>query len=177
MKNRQGQVRRVILLTCFFCLVFSSVSHATIIVYDSLTTVEHTAVLKTRTKGFLTPKGGKRVQFLLKNRLLCKTLTGFDGFGYCEFKPQKPGLFRLTVKSESEKAQGLLYVATPEDEVFFIEIESMAPEPLSFILNREDLKQARDALKKLYRKFLVVYTGSSMGFSEIKALLKEIDLP
>ncbi|RME63966.1 MAG: hypothetical protein D6778_08770, partial [Nitrospirae bacterium] len=27
------------------------------------------------------------------------------------------------------------------------------------------------------RKFLVVYTGSSMGFSEIKALLKEIDLP
>lgn len=177
MVYKKRQAEGVILLACLFCFFLCPGSWASVIVYDALTGAGRSVLLKAQKKGFLAPEGGKRVQFFFEDRPVCNGLTGFDGFAYCEFIPERHGRFNVTVKAEDETGKGSLYVLSRKDKVFFVDVNSVVPQSLSFFLNKEELTGPRKALKKLSRRFILVYTSATIGFTEIKVLIKKVSLP
>lgn len=173
----ERQSGRLVLLLCFFIFFNSGNLNATILVYDLITSKAEPVQLTAAVKGLFTPKGGIRVQFFIDTQKVCNTLTGFDGFAFCQYTPFRKGVHLIVVKTSTEQGKGHLYVLSPKERVFFIQMQALLNRPFPFVMSEDYLQDTEKAISKISKIMPVVYLDSSVGFRNMKRVIDRFHLP
>lgn len=164
------------ILFTFLFFVFSNAASAEVVGYDSVTATHKTIQLKALTKGKFFPEGGMLVEFYLEGKHIGTTLSGGDGYALLEYLPLSPGVKHLKVKAGVDTDEGVLLITGENDKVLLIEIEGIL-----FVPTLRDLlqpvKESKEALQRLSKKFRIVYLTTMIGVKESKGRLKDNGFP
>ncbi|MCX7793654.1 MAG: hypothetical protein N2257_04530 [Thermodesulfovibrionales bacterium] len=155
-------------------LLLSSISSAAINVEDRLCIAGDEIMLSAEIRKGLFRKGGVIVEFFIDGRSAGRSLSGGDGVAYRAFTAQKTGLFRVTVTTEEERAEGLLLCLKRGQAILLIDIETLKENPFSLIPR----KDSREVIRRLKRRFPVVYLYAGlMSGKDIKEWLMKNGFP
>lgn len=163
-----------LILLCQFLLGGVSPTEAATIVFDRVTTVGTSVYLKVLTKGRLFSQGGKRVTFYLDGKLLGKTLTGGDGYGYLKYIPDQTGIQNIEVRTDEDKGSGSLLVLAKDEKAIVLEIEGS----LKLSLYSEDIRdESREAVSTLIRSHKIIYLNRFFDTGLSKKWLEKEKFP
>ena len=163
-----------IFLICGFLTIPAARSLGAVIVFDNVTTVGTPVYLKVLTKGRVFAAGGRLVEFFLDGQSLGKNLTGGDGYGYRKYTPTRAGTLKIRATSKLESGNGLLLVMKKSEKAILIEIEGGFKD--AFISNIA-AGASRQAVKKLLKKYRVIYLSRRTGMRGARTLLDEVEFP
>ncbi len=166
-----------VVLICLFIFGLPCRSHATVVLYDKLTTVGTPVTLTIRTKGLIGPQSGQTFSVLSGKKTLCKGLTGFDGYGYCEITPSKKGALVLTVRTKGESTMGTVYVLSRTRKLFLLQMESLGLFSPFLIIDKSRLIEVIKTLNEISPKYFLVYISSELGFLQAKKMFLQAGLP
>ena len=142
--------------------IASPVCTADVVVFDRVTTVNTPVRITVLTKGRFFSEGGRLVDLYLEEKHLKRILTGGDGYGYYKITPRSPGFLKITARSNSDSAEGLLLVMTPKDRAIAIEVEQGFKQAVF----SEEIKQSSlKAVKSLGNKYKIIYLTRIVGKS------------
>ncbi len=170
-------IRRLLLLNAFFLSItflFSSVSYAAVVAFDSVAVIGKPVMLKAQTKRLIFPKGGRLVEFYMDEKHMGRTLSGGDGYAFLEYLPRKAGLRKVEVRSDDVRDNASILVMRRNDRVIFIEIEGGLFES---ILSNRPREGSKSAIKGLLRKYRIVYITTMLGTKNSGKWLKEKSFP
>ena len=140
----------------------ATICTADVVVLDRVTTVNTPVRITVLTKGRFFSEGGRLVDLYLKEEHLKRILTGGDGYGYYKITPRNPGYLKITARSNSDSAEGLLLVLTPKDRSIAIEVE----QGFKNAVFSEEIKQSSlKAVKSLSKKYKIIYLSRIVGKS------------
>lgn len=127
---------------------------AEILVHDMVIIRNEKILLKAQTKGKFLDKGGELVEFFIDGKTIGKRLSGGDGFAYREFASSKTGLRKITVKSTTYEASGVLLALNKGSKIVFVDFEEG-------LLGGELLKKSpkdgsQNAIKEINKRYPVV---------------------
>jgi hypothetical protein len=166
--------RLSIFLICGFIVLPTAQCLSAVIVYDNVTTVGTPVFLKVLTKGRIFADGGRLVEFFLDDNSFGKNLSGGDGYGYRKYTPKRPGLIKLKARSKGESGSGLLLVVKKSEKVIFIEIESGFKDAF---ISEIAAGASRRAVKKMMKKYRIIYLSRYTGVRAARELLDEGEFP
>jgi hypothetical protein len=167
----------MVLFLLFFIIIilfWANTGYPSLIVYDDVTSVGKKVKLKALVKGRLFPQGGELIEFYIEGRHIGTHLSGGDGYAFLYYKPLSSGIKTLKIKKDSEEDEGILLVTNKNDKVLLIEIEGTLFEN---ILLLKPLKEGIRILKRLSRKFRIIYLTKLIGISTSRKWLKDNDFP
>ena len=159
----------IIFLLLLHALSFRA-AFAGVIVYDGVSSLNNPVRLKALTKGRFFSQGGRLVEFYVDKKHVGRTLSGGDGHAFLKYQPRSPGIKRLKVTAGTDEDEGILLVTKEKDKVVLIEIESALFENL-FLL--EPLKQSKEAVYTLSKRFRIVYTTTLLGVKKSRKWLQD----
>jgi hypothetical protein len=148
------------LLSILFISIIVPVSHSKVVVFDQVTTVQTPIKIKLLTGNVFFSAGGRMVDIYLDNNLLKKILTGGDGYGYLKYTPREPGLKKITGRSNSDSASGLLLVLNDNEKAIIIETEGAFKDAVFSDEIRESSQKAVTALSENYK---IIYLSRFLG--------------
>ncbi len=162
------------ILIIFIFLISTSVVSAEVhVVNDIITAVNHPVYLSARTTGKIFPEGGISVTFYIDGKEVGKTLSTYDGYAILSYTPKTPGLKRLKIVAGNSEASGHLLVVRKEDRVILVSMEdSLFDFPFSFNID----PKTKDILRKLKKKYILVYVTYILGVEQAKRILKRYAL-
>lgn len=151
-------------------VVFSEV-----LVRDQIVIAGAEVQLQAETKGVYFAKGGQVVEFFRNDKSLGSVLSGGDGIAY---KPQvfsAKGLFRISAKSKKDRGTGAVLSLGRGQGVVCIDIEGGL---LAGPFSREPVQKSREAVRKIIRKYPVVYLHTGvLGVPSVKEWLRKNAFP
>jgi len=115
------------------------------------------------------PISGERMEFLIGDRSLGQSLTGGDGRAVRTFRPDRPGLYRVTVRLvdnpryEAEPAELVVACRKGSDPVLLVSLSSVRTPanppavPFSPAPSAEAMPEAAKILSGLSDRFQIVY--------------------
>ena len=157
-----------LILAAILSLMATTVSLAEIAVLDRVTTVNTPIHITVLTRGRFFSEGGRLVDLYLDDEHLKRIMTGGDGYGYYKITPRSPGYQRITVRSNSDSAEGLLLVMTKKDRAIAIEVE----QGFKTAVFSDEIKQnSLKAVKKLSKQYKIIYLSRYVGKSITAAWL------
>lgn len=152
------KVRAKVIIILFFSLLilhaFLLDVSAEILVHDMVIIRNEKILLKAETKGKFLHKGGQLVEFLIDGKTIGKTLSGGDGFAYKEFSSSKTGLRKITIKSITYEASGILLVLSKGSKLVFVDFEEGLLQGELLKKNPKDGSQG--AIKEINKRYPVV---------------------
>ncbi len=164
-----------ILCICGFLFLPASPSLSAVIVYDQVTTVGTPVYLDVLTKGRIFAAGGRLVEFYLDDKSIGKNLTGGDGHGYRKYMPDRPGMIKVSARSEGESGSGLLLVMKKSEKAVLIEIEGGFKDAF---ISQIAARANRRAVEKLFKEYRVIYLSRYsryLGIQRSKDWLEEVE--
>jgi hypothetical protein len=146
-----------------------------IVVHDMIAPAGREVMLRAETRGALFLRGGDVVEFFVDGKPVGKTLSGGDGIAFMRFVPARTGLYKIRVKSDGDKEEGVLLAVKGSTQVVFIDVEGSLLERSFALKPRSGSVQA---VKKITRKYPVVFLQTGyVGLKVIKLWLKENGFP
>ena len=157
-------------------MVFSmgSLGRSEVIVFDRVTTVKTPIRIKVLTKRRFFPAGGSLVDIYLEDDHLRKIMTGGDGYGYLKYTPLKAGFKKVTARSNSDSASGLILVMKKSEKAIIIEIEEGFKDSL---FSNEIMEDSRDAVNSIRKNYQIIYLSRFMGKSITGSWLEKQSFP
>jgi len=152
----------------------ATVSRADVVVLDRVTTVDTPVRLTVLTKGRFFAVGGRLVDIYLEDEHLKRILTGGDGYGYLKYIPRSPGYKKISARSDSDRAEGLLLVMTAADRALAIEVEEGFK---TAVFSDEIKKNSLEAVKTLNKNFKIIYLSRYIGKGISSAWLEKQGFP
>jgi hypothetical protein len=162
------------LLPIFFILISVSVSHSKVVVFDQVTTVQTPIKIRVLTKDGFFSAGGRLVDIYLDNNLLKKILTGGDGYGYLKYTPRESGLKKITARSNTDSASGLILVMENSEKAIIIETEGAFKDTLFSNEIRESSQKAVNLLSENYK---IIYLSRFLGKDITGSWLEKQNFP
>ncbi len=126
---------------------------------DGLCIVNRESMLKAETKKGIFKKGGVVVEFFVNMRTIGKALSGGDGIAYKAHIFNKKGLHKVEVRVQEDIAEAKFLCLEHGEEIVLIDIETLRINALSSIPR----KYSKDVLKRLSRRFPIVYVQTVLG--------------
>ncbi len=162
--------------SCFLCLFLlsPSLSHASIIAFDTIVQIGKPVMLKAQTKGRFFPQRGVLVDFYVNEKLIGRTLSGGDGYAFFEYLPGSPGLKKVEAKTADDHDTGSMLVIKRNEKAILIEIEGGLFESL---LSNKPRQGNKKAVKSLIKKYRIIYVTTMLGLSNSKKWLEDKELP
>ena len=169
------KILRVCLCAAFLLCAVPYDGFPEVIVHDLVTPQAKKVMLKAETKGTFFHRGGEVVDFFIDAKPVGSVLSGGDGFAFKQFTPQKPGVYRITVKSGADEAHGVLLSLKKGTGIVFVDVEgSLFRGPFSEKIGDGSQK----AMREINRRFPVVFLYSGIaGTKKIRAWLEEHGFP
>ena len=161
----------IVLATVFY---MESICHGDVIVFDRVTTVKTPIRIKVMTKRRFFPAGGQLVDLYLDDDFLKKVMTGGDGYGYLKYTPLSAGYKKITARTNSESASGLILVMKKSEKAIIIEIEEGFKDS---IFSNEIMQNSREAVNAIQKKFQIIYLSRFMGKSISNSWLEKQNFP
>ena len=152
----------------------ASLGYGEVIVFDRVTTVKTPIRIKVLTKRRFFAAGGSLVDIYLDDQHLKKILTGGDGYGYLKVTPQNAGYKKVTARTDSDSASGLILVMQKREKAIIIEIEEGFKDS---IFSDEIKKDSRDAVSSIRKNFQIIYLSRFMGKTITSSWLEKQDFP
>ena len=110
----------------------------------------------------------------LDDDFLKKVMTGGDGYGYLKYTPLSAGYKKITARSNSEVASGLILVMNKSEKAIIIEIEEGFKDS---IFSNEIKQDSREAVNAIQKKFQIIYLSRFMGKSISNSWLEKQNFP
>jgi hypothetical protein len=129
-------------------------------VLDGVSTVETPVTLEVRTSALFMADGARRVEIFLDGEPQGWILTGADGYGYLRLIPRRPGMFKLSARSQDGQAEGRLLVLEKTDQAVMVELEAVF---IDLYLRSRDSDACRNALESIGRRYRLIYTYRFIG--------------
>ncbi len=146
----------IIFLVLGFLFISRDVS-SEILVYDDIGVNGSPLMLRVKTYEGFFKKGGVPLRFFVNNRFYGKGLSGGDGYGYKEFLPTMPSLYKIKVVSPSGDDTGNVLILDKGSSIFIIDIDEIKENSFSNRL-RKNTKKGILRLKKRYH-VIFIYKG------------------
>ena len=162
------------LLPILFALIAVPVSHASVVVFDRVTTIGTPVSIGVLTQSGFFASGGRLVDIYLNDDHLKTILTGGDGYGYLKFTPQVTGLIKITAQSDHSEGDGWLLVLSKSDKVILIETESAFKDGMFSDAIR---KSSQEVINRLSEKYSIIYLNRFVGRRLIAAWLEKNGFP
>ena len=173
--NLQSLFKYVIFL---ILLLFPSIAFSEVIAYDMVALKGNEIMLTAETKGKFFKKGGEVVEFFINGKSIGKSLSGGDGYAFKQFLPLKTGMYKITVKSDKEKDNGLLLSLQKGARIVFIDVEGSL---IRGVFSMKPETGSQKIIKKISSQHPVIFLQTGLFSTHaIKNWLKEngfIDLP
>ncbi len=150
--------RVLLVVSSILMLTLGTSAEASIAVPDSIGVVGRPLMLQAMTKRFFLPQGGLLVDFYIGDRFLGRRLSGGDGLARVEYTPTRRGLFWIRAGTGDDKAKGLLLVVGRSDPLLLIETETVIA---SSLIGKERTVKAEETLKRLSRRFRIIYISTT----------------
>ena len=148
------------LLPILFILIIVPVSHGKVVVFDQVTTVQTPINIRVLTREGFFSAGGRMVDIYLDNNLLKKILTGGDGYGYLKYTPRGPGLKKITARSNTDSASGLILVLNDNEKAIIIETEGAFKDT---VFSDEIRESSQKAVTLLSENYKIIYLSRFLG--------------
>jgi len=148
------------LLPILIILTIVTVSHSKVIVFDRVTTIQTPINIRVLTRDGFFSAGGRMVDIYLDNNLLKKILTGGDGYGYLKYTPREAGLKKITARSNTDSASGLILVMDESEKAIIIEIEGAFKDS---VFSDEIRASSLKAVKALSENYKIIYLSRFLG--------------
>jgi hypothetical protein len=148
------------LLAILFISVIVPVSHSKVVIFDQVTTVQTPIKIRVLTREGFFSAGGRMVDIYLDNNLLKKILTGGDGYGYLKYTPRGPGLKKITARSNTDSASGLVLVMNDNEKAIIIETEGAFKDT---VFSDEIRESSQKALTSLSENYKIIYLSRFLG--------------
>ena len=162
------------LLPILFILIIVPVSHSKVVVFDQVTTVQTPIKIRVLTRDGFFSAGGRMVDIYLDNNLLKKILTGGDGYGYLKYTPREPGLKKITARSNTDSASGLILVMNNSEKAIIIETEGAFKDTVFSDEIRESSQKAVNSLSENYK---IIYLSRFLGKDITGSWLEKQNFP
>ncbi len=166
-------VKKYILPILFLFLIVPD-SHSKVIVFDRVTTVQAPINIRVQTRDGLFAAGGRMVEIYLDDNLLKKILTGGDGYGYLKYTPPGPGFKKITARSYTDSASGLILVMNENEKAIIIEAEGAFKDTVLSEVIRESSRKAVNSLSENYK---IIYLSRFLGKNLIGSWLEKQKFP
>ena len=148
------------LLPILFILISVPESHGKVIVFDRVTTIQTPINIRVLTRDGFFAAGGRMVDIYLENNLLKKILTGGDGYGYLKYTPGEAGLKKITARSNTDSASGLILVMDENEKAIIIETEAAFKDT---VFSDEIKASSLKAVKALSENYKIIYLSRFLG--------------
>ncbi len=155
-------------------LCASSPVAADVVVFDQIAAVNQPVFVKVMTKGRFFPAGGQRISLQIDAGRPLPLLSGGDGYAYYKFIPRKAGIFQLEAATEDSLSSGTLLVVKPTERLLIIDAEGGLR---TAAFSEGSRSESLDALKKLSRRYHLVYVTRWVGSRMLKQWLAEKKYP
>jgi len=162
------------LLPILFILISVPESHGKVIVFDRVTTIQTPINIRVLTRDGFFAAGGRMVDIYLENNLLKKILTGGDGYGYLKYTPGEAGLKKITARSNTDSASGLILVMDENEKAIIIETEAAFKDT---VFSDEIRETSQKAVKSLSENFKIIYLSRYLGKSITGGWLEKQNYP
>ena len=162
------------LLPTLFILIIVPVSHSKVVVFDHVTTVQTPIKISVLTRDGFFSAGGRMVDIYLDNNLLKKILTGGDGYGYLKYTPRDPGLKKITARSSTDIASGLILVMNDNEKAIIIETEGAFKDT---VFSDEIRESSQKAVKSLSQNYKIIYLSRFLGKDITGSWLEKQNFP
>ncbi len=162
------------LLPILFILIIVPESHSKVVVFDHVTTVQTPMNIRVLTRDGFFSAGGRIVDIYLDNNLLKKILTGGDGYGYLKYTPREAGLKKITARSNTDSASGLILVMNENEKAIIIEIEGAFRDTVFSDEIRESSQKAVNSLSENYK---IIYLSRFLGKGITGSWLEKQNFP
>ena len=162
------------LLPILFILISVPDSHGKVIVFDRVTTVQTPINIRVLTRDGFFSAGGRMVDIYLENNLLKKILTGGDGYGYLKYTPGEAGLKKITARSNTDSASGLILVMDENEKAIIIEIEGAFKDT---VFSDEIRASSLKAVKALSENYKIIYLSRFLGKGITGSWLEKQNFP
>lgn len=154
-----------------YVIVMPQAACAEIVIHDLIAPVNKEAMLMAETQGRLFRRGGVLVEFLINGKSAGKVLSGGDGRAYLSYRPARPGLYRINVRSGPEEGEGLLLALRKGDGIVFIDAEGALSEDPFFLKLRKGSQAAINAIRKRFP--VVCLQAGPLTEARLRAWLRE----
>lgn len=156
-------------------LLLPAVAQPEVTVHDAVAATGREVMLRAETGSGFFGTAGVLVEFFVDGRPVGKNLSGGDGVAFLSFVPRTARLHRIRVQAEGGRAEGLLLAVKESAELVLIDVDGALIERS---LTMKPRPGSAEAVKKLLRRYPVVYLGSGfLGSAAMKTLLKERGFP
>jgi len=162
------------LLPILFILISVPESHGKVIVFDRVTTIQTPINIRVLTRDGFFAAGGRMVDIYLENNLLKKILTGGDGYGYLKYTPGEAGLKKITARSNTDSASGLILVMDENEKAIIIEIEGAFKNTVFSDEIRASCLKTINALSENYK---IIYLSRFLGKGITESWLEKQNFP
>jgi len=162
------------LLPILFILIIVPESHSKVVVFDHVTTVQTPINIRVLTRDGFFSAGGRIVDIYLENNLLKKILTGGDGYGYLKYTPHEAGLKKITARSNTDSASGLILVMNENEKAIIIEIEGAFRDT---VFSDEIKESSRKAVNILSENYKIIYLSRFLGKGLTRSWLEKQNFP
>ncbi len=96
----------------------------------------------------------------MDERPVGRILTGADGYGYLRIEPTSGGLHRVSARTPSAEASGLLLAMEEDDRAVLIELETLLK---AVYLRERSAAGCSEALEWLARRYRLIYVTRFVG--------------
>lgn len=162
-------IKRLCISFLVYLQFYSNVG-AGVIFHDDITLKGKPYLLKAETRKGILKRGGQLVEFIVDGKSIGKNLSGGDGIALKEFTPHRKGLYRVTVRSDSDEDEGYLLSLNRGEGIVVIDIEGGIFEGPFPIKEREGSKEA---IKNISRRYPILYLQTLLDKELLERLLKE----
>jgi len=162
------------LLPILFILIIVPVSHGKVVVFDQVTTVQTPINIRVLTREGFFSAGGRMVDIYLAKNLLKRILTGGDGYGYLKYTPRGPGLKKITARSDTDSASGLILVLNKNEKAIIIEIEGAFKDT---VFSDEIRESSQKAVTLLSENYKIIYLSRILGKGITGSWLEKQNFP
>ena len=149
--------------------------YADVIIHDNVTLKGREVMLMAETRGALLSKGGELVEFFVNGKSIGKNLSGRDGFAVKRYTPLKSGLYKILIKSDDNKDNGVLLALDKKANLVFIDVEgSLLDGPFGMKAKSGSV----EAAKKIGKRFPIIFLQKGfLNVRSVRAWLKEKGYP
>ena len=162
------------LLPVFFTFIFVPVSHAKVVIFDRVTTVQTPISIRVQTRDRFFAAGGRLVDVYIDNQLIKKILTGGDGYGYLKYVPRNPGLKKIIARSNTDSASGRILVIDENDKAILIETVGAFKDT---VFSDEIRQRCRKVVRSISENYHIIYLSRFLGTGITEIWLEKHDFP
>jgi hypothetical protein len=149
-------------------------SRAEVVVFDRLTSIDTPVFLKVQTKGWLFPRGGRRVRIRVGDGETRTVLSGGDGLAYLKIEPRQSGISEIEAVSGRDRSLGHLLVIPPEASVVIIGAENSLK---MSVFSDQERKESQPAIEAIAKHFRIVYVTEWLAPRSVKEWLAQKKYP